>query len=35
VRQLLVEKGVVASRVAVGEPEAEAKPGVVIGFKAS
>jgi hypothetical protein len=35
VRQLLVEKGVVATRVAVGETEAEAKPGVVIGFKAS
>jgi hypothetical protein len=35
VRQLLVEKGVAAARVAVGEPEAEAKPGVVIGFKAS
>ncbi len=35
VRQLLVEKGVVATRIAVGEPEAEAKPGVVIGFKAS
>ena len=35
VRQLLVEKGVVAARVAVGEAEAEAKPGVVIGFQAS
>jgi Domain of Unknown Function (DUF748) len=35
VRQLLVEKGVVATRVAVGEPEVDAKPGVVIGFKAS
>jgi hypothetical protein len=35
VRQLLIEKGVVAARIAVGEPEAEAKPSVVIGFKAS
>ena len=30
----LVEKGVVAARIAVGEPEAESKPGVVIGFRA-
>jgi hypothetical protein len=35
VRQLLVEKGVAAGRVAVGDAEAESKPGVVIGFKAS
>jgi hypothetical protein len=35
VRQLLIEKGVAGARVAVGESEAEAKPGVVIGFKAS
>jgi hypothetical protein len=34
VRALLVEKGVVATRVAIGEPETESKPGVVIGFKA-
>lgn len=34
VRALLVEKGIVGTRVAVGEPEAESKPGVVIGFKA-
>lgn len=34
VRALLVEKGIVATRVAVGEPEAESKPGVVVGFKA-
>jgi hypothetical protein len=34
VRALLVEKGVAAARVAVGEPEAEAEPGVVLGFKA-
>jgi hypothetical protein len=34
VRAALVEKGVVAARVAVEEPEAESKPGVVIGFKA-
>jgi hypothetical protein len=33
VRALLVAKGIVATRVAVGEPEAESKPGVVIGFK--
>jgi len=35
VRQQLVAKGVAGARIAVGEPEAEAKPGVVIGFKAS
>ncbi len=35
VRQQLIEKGVAGARIAVGEPEAEAKPGVVIGFKAS
>ena len=34
VRALLVEKGIGAARVAVGEPEAESEPGVVIGFKA-
>jgi hypothetical protein len=34
VRALLAEKGIVATRMAVGEPEAESKPGVVIGFKA-
>lgn len=30
----LVEAGVVAARVTVGEPEAESKPGVVVGFRA-
>jgi len=35
VRQQLVGKGVAAARISVGEPEAEAKPGVVIGFRAS
>ncbi len=35
VRQLLVEKGVVGARVAVEAPDAESKPGVVIGFKPS
>lgn len=33
-RSALVEKGVVAARIAVGDPEAESKPGVVIGFRA-
>lgn len=30
----LIEKGIVAARIAVGDPEAEAKPGVVVGFRA-
>jgi hypothetical protein len=33
-RSALVEKGIVAARIAVGDPEAESKPGVVIGFRA-
>jgi hypothetical protein len=33
-RATLVAKGVVAARVAVGDPEAESKPGVVVGFRA-
>ena len=34
VRALLVEKGIPAARVAVGKPEAESEPGVVLSFKA-
>jgi hypothetical protein len=34
VQALLAEKGVVAGRVAIGEPQLDAKPGVAIGFGA-
>ncbi len=32
-RALLLEQGVVASRVAVGDPEAEGAPAVVVGLQ--